>query len=66
MTRRGANIARAGPAAGVSSQVITSAFAGSTRDLEVMAFDRRQRYAVRKSFEECARTLVTARASRQL
>jgi hypothetical protein len=54
------------PARRVSSQVIASALAGITRASGGDGLDRRQRYAVRKSFEEYARTGVTERASRQL
>jgi hypothetical protein len=52
-------MSREAAAAGVSGQVIASAFAGITHDPAVMAFDRRQRYTFRKSFEEYARTRVT-------
>ncbi len=51
-------MAREAQAAGVSQSVINQAFAGLTPDPEVMAFDRRQRYTFRKSFEEYARTRV--------
>jgi lytic murein transglycosylase len=54
-----AAMSREAAAAGVSSQVIASAFSGITHDPAVMAFDRRQRYTFRKSFEEYARTRVT-------
>jgi lytic murein transglycosylase len=54
-----AAISREAAAQGVSGQVIASAFAGITHDPAVMAFDRRQRYTFRKSFEEYARTRVT-------
>jgi lytic murein transglycosylase len=54
-----AAISREAAAAGVSQQVISSAFAGITHDPAVMAFDRRQRYTFRKSFEEYASTRVT-------
>ena len=45
-------------AAGVSSAVIGQAFAGVSIDQSVLAFDKRQRYTFRKSFEEYARTRV--------
>jgi lytic murein transglycosylase len=54
-----AAMSREAAAAGVSGQVIAGAFAGLTHDPAVMAFDRRQRYTFRKSFEEYARTRVT-------
>ena len=54
-----AAMSREAAAAGVSQQVIASAFAGISHDPAVMAFDRRQRYTFRKSFEEYARTRVT-------
>jgi lytic murein transglycosylase len=47
-------------AAGVSREVIASAFAGVTLDPAVLAFDRRQHGTFRKSFEEYAATRVTA------
>jgi len=52
-------MAREAQAAGVSARVIDSAFAGLTPSAEVLAFDHRQRYTFRKSFEEYARTRVT-------
>ncbi|MFN3657313.1 MAG: lytic transglycosylase domain-containing protein [Pseudolabrys sp.] len=51
-------MAREAQAAGVSQGVINQAFAGLSPDAEVMAFDRRQRYTFRKTFEEYARTRV--------
>jgi len=51
-------MAREAQAAGVSQGVISQAFAGVTADPEVLAFDKRQRYTFRKSFEEYARTRV--------
>jgi lytic murein transglycosylase len=51
-------MAREAQAAGVSQGVINQAFAGLSPDPEVMAFDRRQRYTFRKTFEEYARTRV--------
>jgi lytic murein transglycosylase len=54
-----AAMSREAAAAGVSGQVIASAFAGLTHDPAVMAFDRRQRGTFRKSFEEYAATRVS-------
>lgn len=54
-----AEISREAQAQGVSRAVIDQAFAGVTLDPEVMAFDKRQRYTFRKSFEEYVRTRVT-------
>ena len=54
-----AGMARDAQGAGVSRAVIDQAFAGLTADAGVLAFDRRQRYTFRKSFEEYARTRVT-------
>lgn len=45
-------------AAGVSAAVVDQAFSGLTPDGEVLAFDKRQRYTFRKSFEDYARTRV--------
>jgi lytic murein transglycosylase len=53
-------IAQDAQAAGVRRDVIATAFAGVTIDQSVLAFDRRQRYTFRKSFEDYARTRVTA------
>jgi len=51
--------------AGVSRSVVDQAFGGLTADPAVLAFDRRQRYTFRKSFEEYARTrVVPARINR--
>jgi lytic murein transglycosylase len=55
-----AAMAREAQAAGVSREVIASAFAGVTQDQAVLAFDRRQRGTFRKSFEDYAATRVTA------
>jgi lytic murein transglycosylase len=55
-----AGMARDAQAAGVSPSVINTAFAGVTPDPAVLAFDRRQRYTFRKSFEEYAATRVTS------
>jgi lytic murein transglycosylase len=51
-------MAREAQAAGVSGAVINQAFAGLSPDAEVLAFDKRQRYTFRKSFEDYARTRV--------
>jgi lytic murein transglycosylase len=53
-----ANMSREAAAAGVSREVISSAFAGVTPDANVLNFDRRQRGTFRKSFEEYAATRV--------
>jgi lytic murein transglycosylase len=55
-----ANFSREAQGAGVSRAVIDEAFAGITQDPAVLAFDRRQRSTFRKSFEDYARTRVTA------
>jgi len=55
-----AGMARDAQAAGVSPSVINTAFAGVSPDPAVLAFDRRQRYTFRKSFEEYAATRVTS------
>jgi lytic murein transglycosylase len=55
-----ASMAREAQAAGISPNVINTAFAGLTPDASVLAFDRRQRYTFRKSFEEYAATRVTS------
>ncbi len=55
-----AAMAREAQAAGVSRAVINSAFAGVSQDQKVLAFDRRQRGTFRKTFEQYARTRVTA------
>ena len=58
-------MAREAQTAGVSQAVINQAFAGLSPDAEVMAFDKRQRYTFRKSFEEYARTrVIPARVKR--
>ena len=51
-------MARDAQAQGVSQPVIQTAFAGLSIDGEVLAFDKRQRYTFRKSFEDYARTRV--------
>ncbi|MDB5601878.1 MAG: lytic transglycosylase [Xanthobacteraceae bacterium] len=53
-----ANMSREAASAGVSREVISSAFAGVTPDANVLNFDRRQRGTFRKSFEEYAATRV--------
>jgi lytic murein transglycosylase len=55
-----AAMSREAQAAGVSRGVIDAALANVSPDPAVLAFDRRQRYTFRKSFEEYARTRVTA------
>jgi lytic murein transglycosylase len=55
-----AAMSREARAAGVSQNVVDQAFAGLAPDEGVLAFDRRQRYTFRKSFEEYAATRVTA------
>ncbi|AXK81419.1 lytic murein transglycosylase [Pseudolabrys taiwanensis] len=58
-------IAREAQGAGVSQGVINQAFAGLSPDPEVLAFDKRQRYTFRKSFEDYARTrVIPARVKR--
>jgi lytic murein transglycosylase len=54
------SMAREAEAGGVSRTTIQQAFAGLSPDQHVLAFDHRQRYTFRKSFEEYARTRVTA------
>jgi lytic murein transglycosylase len=51
-------MAREAQSAGVSQGVIAQAFTGISIDPEVLAFDKRQRYTFRKTFEEYARTRV--------
>ncbi|MBK5957601.1 lytic transglycosylase [Rhodoplanes elegans] len=53
-----AAMARDAQAQGVSRAVIEQAFAGVTADPAVLAFDRRQRYTFKKTFEEYAATRV--------
>jgi lytic murein transglycosylase len=53
-----AAMGREAQAAGVSAAVVNQALSGLTPDGEVLAFDKRQRYTFRKSFEEYARTRV--------
>jgi membrane-bound lytic murein transglycosylase B len=55
-----AGMARDAQAAGVSPNVINTAFAGLSIDPAVLAFDRRQRYTFQKSFEAYAATRVTS------
>jgi len=61
-----AQMAREAQAAGVSPQVVATAFAGVTPDQSVLAFDRRQKGMFHaKSVEEYARTrVIPARISR--
>jgi lytic murein transglycosylase len=51
-------IAREAQAAGVSAAVVNQALGGVTPDPAVLAFDKRQRYTFKKSFEDYARTRV--------
>ena len=55
-----ASMSREAAAAGVSQNVISSAFMGVTQDQAVLAFDRRQRGTFRKTFEEYVSTRVGA------
>jgi lytic murein transglycosylase len=55
-----AAMSREARAAGISHDVIQSAFAGVTQDHAVLRFDRRQRATFRQSFEQYAATRVTA------
>jgi lytic murein transglycosylase len=55
-----AAMSREAAAAGISREVIASAFAGVTQDAAVLAFDRRQRGTFRQSFQQYAATRVTA------
>jgi lytic murein transglycosylase len=60
-----ASISREAAAQGVSQSVIATAFSGLTPNPAVLAFDRRQRYTFRKSFEDYARTrVIPARINR--
>jgi lytic murein transglycosylase len=45
---------------GISQRTIAAAFAGTSQDRAVLAFDRRQRGTFRKSFEDYVRTRVTS------
>ncbi|MGE0752254.1 MAG: lytic transglycosylase domain-containing protein [Variibacter sp.] len=51
---------REAAAKGISQGVLSQALGGVTEDPKVLAFDRRQRGTFRKSFEDYARTRVTA------
>src|SRR5215472_1639594 len=51
-------MAREAAAAGISRSVVDSPFAGLTPDGAVLSFDRRQRGAFRKTFEEYVSTRV--------
>jgi len=53
-------MSREAAAAGISQNVIDTAFAGLSPDGAVLAFDRRQRGTFRKTFEDYAATRVTA------
>ena len=56
---------REAQAAGVSASVVNEALSGVTIDQEVLAFDKRQRYTFKKSFEEYAKTrVIPARVKR--
>jgi len=55
-----AAMSRDAQAAGISPAIVSQAFAGVTRDQEVINFDHRQRGTFRKSFEEYVSTRVTA------
>jgi lytic murein transglycosylase len=55
-----ASMSREAAAAGVSQNIMASAFAGVAQDHAVLAFDRKQRGTFRKSFEEYAATRVSA------
>lgn len=58
-------MSREAAAAGISRNVIDSAFAGISPDPAVLNFDRRQRGTFRKTFEEYARTrVIPARVKR--
>jgi len=53
-----AQMGREAQAAGVSAAVVNEALSGVTIDQEVLAFDKRQRYTFKKSFEDYAKTRV--------
>jgi lytic murein transglycosylase len=53
-------MAREAQQRGISAGIVSQAFAGVTRDQEVINFDHRQRGTFRKSFEDYVRTRVTA------
>lgn len=53
-------MAREAEAAGIRPAVVNQAFAGVTLDRQVLRFDHRQHATFRKSFEDYARTRVTA------
>src|SRR5688572_14747813 len=60
-----AAMGREAQAAGVSAQVVSTAFSGLTPDPAVLNFDRRQRGTFRKTFEEYAATrVIPARVKR--
>lgn len=51
-------IGREAQAKGVSGAVVSQSLSGVTIDPEVLAFDKRQRYTFKRSFEDYARTRV--------
>ncbi|KYK46340.1 lytic transglycosylase [Bradyrhizobium liaoningense] len=53
-----ASMAQEAQAAGVSASVTNAALGGVTQDAAVLAFDRRQRYTFKKSFEQYVATRV--------
>ena len=53
-----ASMAQEAQAAGVSASVTNAALSGVTQDADVLAFDRRQRYTFKKSFEQYVSTRV--------
>ena len=53
-----ASMAQEAQAAGVSASVTSAALGGVTVDPAVLAFDRRQRYTFKRSFEDYAKTRV--------
>lgn len=55
-----ASFSREAMAAGVSSETISSAFAGIVQDTGALAFDRRQRGTFNKSFEDYVATRVSS------
>ena len=55
-----AAFSREAAAQGISQRTIATAFTGIEHDGAVLAFDRRQRYTFRKSFEDYVKTRVTA------
>ena len=53
-----ANVSADAQSAGVSQSVISSSLSGVTQDGSVLAFDRRQRYTFKKTFEQYVSTRV--------